>query len=169
MRLPPAAMLQSRHRRCAKTPFGCLCTGDKSRDPSISLSIFRRAAPWGRCRGLQRRARGADETKGADEQSSRRTPGSPSGPGVCFLAEILALLERRRIRWYAPRAHRSARTQGTMRTRWMLGMLVAAACAAPAAQAQETNDTGIRTETQERLRSGPPDISWFDCLALWDC
>ena len=28
----------------------------------------------------------------------------------------------------------------------------------------ETNDTGIRTETQERLRSGPPDISWFDLL-----
>ncbi len=51
-----------------------------------------------------------------------------------------------------------------MRTRWMLGMLVAAAFAAPAAQAQETNDTGIRTETQERLRSGPPDISWFDLL-----
>ena len=51
-----------------------------------------------------------------------------------------------------------------MRTRWMLCMLVAAACAAPAAQAQETNDTGIRTETQERLRSGPPDISWFDLL-----
>ena len=51
-----------------------------------------------------------------------------------------------------------------MRTRWMLGMLVAAALAAPAAQAQETNDTGIRTETQERLRSGPPNISWFDLL-----
>ena len=51
-----------------------------------------------------------------------------------------------------------------MRTRWMLGMLAAAALAAPAAQAQETNDTGIRTETQERLRSGPPDISWFDLL-----
>ena len=51
-----------------------------------------------------------------------------------------------------------------MRTRWMLGMLVAAALAAPAAQAQETNDTGIRTETQERLRSGPPEISWFDLL-----
>ena len=51
-----------------------------------------------------------------------------------------------------------------MRTRWMLGILLAAAAAAPAAQAQETNDTGIRTETQERLRSGPPDISWFDLL-----
>jgi hypothetical protein len=51
-----------------------------------------------------------------------------------------------------------------MRTRWMLGMLAAAAFAAPAAQSQVTNDTGIRTETQERLRSGPPDISWFDLL-----
>ena len=51
-----------------------------------------------------------------------------------------------------------------MRTRWMLGMLTAAALAAPAAQAQETNESGIRTETQERLRSGPPEISWFDLL-----
>ena len=51
-----------------------------------------------------------------------------------------------------------------MRLRWMLGMLVAAALAGPAAQAQQVNETGIRTETQERLRSGPPDISWFDLL-----
>jgi hypothetical protein len=57
-----------------------------------------------------------------------------------------------------------ARQEGTMRTRWMLGMLTAAALAAPAAQAQETNESGIRTETQERLRSGPPQISWFDLL-----
>jgi hypothetical protein len=58
----------------------------------------------------------------------------------------------------------SARQEGTMRTRWMLGMLTAAALAAPAAQAQETNESGIRTATQERLRSGPPDIPWFDLL-----
>ena len=51
-----------------------------------------------------------------------------------------------------------------MRTRWILGMVIAAAMAGPAAQAQETNESGIRTETQERLRSGPPDISWFDLL-----
>ena len=51
-----------------------------------------------------------------------------------------------------------------MRLRWMLGMLVAAAMAGPAAQAQQVNETGIRTETQERLRSGPPDISWGDLL-----
>lgn len=51
-----------------------------------------------------------------------------------------------------------------MRTRWILGMLVAAAMAGPAAQAQETNESGVRTETQERLRSGPPNISWFDLL-----
>jgi hypothetical protein len=51
-----------------------------------------------------------------------------------------------------------------MRLRWMLGMLVAAALAGPAAQAQQVNESGIRTETQERLRSGPPDISWADLL-----
>ena len=51
-----------------------------------------------------------------------------------------------------------------MRIRWMLGMLVAAALAGPAAQAQDTNESGVRTETQERLRSGPPQISWFDLL-----
>ena len=51
-----------------------------------------------------------------------------------------------------------------MRTRWMLGMLAAAAMAAPAGQAQDTNESGVRTETQERLRSGPPDIDWFDLI-----
>jgi hypothetical protein len=49
----------------------------------------------------------------------------------------------------------------------MLGMLVAAVMAGPAAQAQETtNESGIRTETQERLRSGPPDIDWFNLLGV---
>jgi hypothetical protein len=57
-----------------------------------------------------------------------------------------------------------AQQEGTMRIRWILGLAIAAAMAAPAAQAQETNESGVRTETQERLRSGPPDISWFDLL-----
>jgi hypothetical protein len=48
----------------------------------------------------------------------------------------------------------------------MLGMIVAAALAGPAAQAQETNESGIRTETQERLRSGPPQIDWFNLLGV---
>jgi hypothetical protein len=51
-----------------------------------------------------------------------------------------------------------------MRTRWMLGIIVAAALAGPAAQAQDTNESGIRTETQERLRAGPPKIDWFNLL-----
>jgi hypothetical protein len=51
-----------------------------------------------------------------------------------------------------------------MRTRWILGMLIASAMAAPAAQAQATNDTGVRTETQERMRRGPPQIPWFDLI-----
>jgi hypothetical protein len=45
-------------------------------------------------------------------------------------------------------------------------MIVAAALAGPAAQAQDTNESGIRTETQERLRSGPPDIDWFNLLGV---
>ena len=51
-----------------------------------------------------------------------------------------------------------------MRIRWMLGMLIAAALAGPAAQAQETNESGIRTETQDRLRTGSRDVPWFDLL-----
>ena len=51
-----------------------------------------------------------------------------------------------------------------MRTRWILGMLIASARAAPAAQAQAPNDHEIRSETQERLRHGPPQIPWLDLL-----
>ena len=51
-----------------------------------------------------------------------------------------------------------------MRTRWILGLLIASAMAGPAAQAQATNDHEIRTETQERLRHGPPQIPWLDLL-----
>ena len=51
-----------------------------------------------------------------------------------------------------------------MRIRWMLGLALAAALAGPAAQAQEINESGVRTVTQERLRSGPPDIPWFDLI-----
>ena len=51
-----------------------------------------------------------------------------------------------------------------MRTRWILAMLIATAMAGPAAQAQATNDHEIRSETQERLRRGPPQIPWFDLL-----
>ena len=57
-----------------------------------------------------------------------------------------------------------------MRTRWMLGILLAAAAAGPAtgpgAWAQVTNDTGIPTETQERLRGGPPNIDWVNLIGL---
>jgi hypothetical protein len=51
-----------------------------------------------------------------------------------------------------------------MRTRWILAMLIATAMAGPAAQAQATNDHEIRSETQERLRHGPPQIPWLDLL-----
>ena len=51
-----------------------------------------------------------------------------------------------------------------MRTRWMLGMLTAAALAAPAAQAflRFGPDSGFVSFLC--LRSGPPEISWFDLL-----
>ena len=47
-----------------------------------------------------------------------------------------------------------------MRRNWMLAALVIAA-AAPPAQAQASRDTGIRTETQERLARMDED-SGFD-------
>ena len=52
-----------------------------------------------------------------------------------------------------------------MRIRWMFAGLMLAA-AGPAAQAQTTNDTGIPTETQERLREGGNDKIPWDLLGL---
>ena len=52
-----------------------------------------------------------------------------------------------------------------MRTRWMLAILLAAAAPGAAALAQATNDTGIPTETQERLRGGG-DIDWANLIGL---
>ena len=53
-----------------------------------------------------------------------------------------------------------------MRTRWMLVVLLAAAASGPAALAQATNDTGIPTETQERLKYGRGDVPWGDLIGL---
>ena len=61
----------------------------------------------------------------------------------------------------------SAREQeGKMRTRWMLGILLAAAAAGPAAQAQGTGDPNVPTETQERLRGGMGDFPWDNLIGL---
>lgn len=54
-----------------------------------------------------------------------------------------------------------------MRTRWVLGILLTAAAAGPAAQAQGTTDTGVPTETQDRLRAGSRDIPWADLLGVF--
>ncbi|HEU5482907.1 MAG TPA: WGxxGxxG family protein [Sphingomicrobium sp.] len=48
-----------------------------------------------------------------------------------------------------------------MRRKWMLAVLVVAASASPAAWAQPAQrDTGVRTETQERLRMGDAGFDW---------
>ena len=51
-----------------------------------------------------------------------------------------------------------------MRTFWCIAALAVAASASPATA--QMNDTGIPTETQERLRGGPPDIPWGDLIGL---
>lgn len=53
-----------------------------------------------------------------------------------------------------------------MQTRWMLVILLAAAATGPSAFAQPATDTGIPTETQERLRAGKVDIHWGDLIGL---
>ena len=53
-----------------------------------------------------------------------------------------------------------------MRRRLILAGLMLAA-AAPATQAQMTNDTGVPTETQERLRQGLKDEFPWDLLGLF--
>lgn len=52
-----------------------------------------------------------------------------------------------------------------MRIRWMVVILLAAAATGPAALAA-TTDTGVPTETQERLRAGKVDIHWGDVIGL---
>jgi hypothetical protein len=55
--------------------------------------------------------------------------------------------------------------RGTMRHRWKVGVLVMAAAAMTPAAAQQ-NDTGIPTETQERLARGGGEIPWLDLIGL---
>jgi len=50
-----------------------------------------------------------------------------------------------------------------MRNRWRFALLVAAALAGAPAAAQAQNDTGLKTETQERLAAAnkaPSDLIW---------
>ena len=57
----------------------------------------------------------------------------------------------------------NVRIQGEldMRRKWLVAVLMMAAAAAPAAQAQVAGrDTGVRTETQERLRMGSRGFDW---------
>lgn len=64
-----------------------------------------------------------------------------------------------------------------MRNRWRFALLVAAALAGAPAAAQAQNDTGMKTETQERLDSqgAPSDLIWnllgllglFGLVGMW--
>ncbi len=53
-----------------------------------------------------------------------------------------------------------------MRIGWMLGTLLAVGGIASAAQAQETNDHNIPTETQSRLQSGAGNLDWLNLIGL---
>lgn len=53
-----------------------------------------------------------------------------------------------------------------MQTRWVFVILLAAAATGPSAFAQPATDTGIPTETQERLRAGPSDVPWTNLIGL---
>ena len=53
-----------------------------------------------------------------------------------------------------------------MRMGWMLGITLAVGGVASAAQAQETNDHNIPTETQSRLQSGAGNIDWLNLIGL---
>ena len=53
-----------------------------------------------------------------------------------------------------------------MRIGWMLGIMLAVGGIASAAQAQETNDHNIPTETQSRLQSGAGDLDWLNLIGL---
>jgi hypothetical protein len=57
--------------------------------------------------------------------------------------------------------------EGAMRIGWMLGIMLAVGGIASAAQAQETNDHNIPTETQSRLQSGAGDLDWLNLIGLF--
>jgi hypothetical protein len=85
-------------------------------------------------------------------------------PVRAFSIFIVARVEQERCSAVCVVAH--ARQEGEpMRLRLRLGVLIMAAAVAVPTSAQQ-NDTGIPTETQQRLRSGPPDIPWFDLIGL---
>ena len=54
-----------------------------------------------------------------------------------------------------------------MRYGWLLGITLAVGGLSSAAQAQETNDHNIPTETQSRLRSGAGDLDWMNLIGLF--
>jgi len=54
-----------------------------------------------------------------------------------------------------------------MRIGWLLGITLAVGGLSSAAQAQETNDHNIPTETQSRLRSGAGDLDWMNLIGLF--
>lgn len=53
-----------------------------------------------------------------------------------------------------------------MRIAWVLAAVSLAAIPSAAIQAQATNDSGVRTETQERIQAGSFDIPWLDLIGL---
>src|SRR5687767_13582 len=105
--------------------------------------------------------------KGADDlPSSRRTPGPPVGPGVCFFGHEACSLAKRNSSAPNPLRvcvfvanHANANGRTNMRAKLLLAALLAAA-AGPPALAQNQDAGGIPTETQRRLAQGDAAIPW---------
>jgi hypothetical protein len=91
---------------------------------------------------------GATTSKGADEQSSRRAPGSLVDPGVCFgaLSDVKAYWSGRP----GPVLAECAKQEDAMRKRMILALIFVASIVVPAS-AQQAQQGGVRTETQSRL------------------
>ena len=101
--------------------------------------------------------------------TSNRHAGRPdranAGPGVCFPS--FANVEQERRSAVGVSAYANAPKEGkAMRLRTILPLVLTGVLAASSPAPAQQNDTGIPTETQQRLRSGPPDIPWLDLIGL---
>jgi hypothetical protein len=99
--------------------------------------------------------RSSHTSKGADEQSSRRAPGSQVDPGVCFFWRFICCKE---VPPWPPVGQRSSAKEDAMRGRMLLALFVATLAVGPASAQIERG--GVRTETQDRLASKGSGLTW---------
>jgi hypothetical protein len=102
----------------------------------------------------------ATTSKGADEQSSRRTPGSHVDPGVCF-CNRQGFGRNQRLGCVFAKCAALRIKEDAMPKRMMFALFLATVAVGPAT-AQQAERGGVRTETASRLagENSDHDMIW---------